>query len=76
MPFEDVEDVALTLDEATEFLGNYWSAHDVDEAEMVALQEAYFMAKEAAESAWKLESLLTHKGLEKILGRNCDEDSD
>lgn len=66
---EDVEDVALALEDATEFLGNYWSAHDLDEAEMVALQEAYFMVKEAAESAWKLENLLTHKSLEKILER-------
>lgn len=69
MPFEDLEDVALTLDEATEFLGNYWAAHGLDEAEMVALQEAYFMVKEAADAVWKLESLLEHKSLEKIMGR-------
>ena len=69
MPFEDVEDVALMLDDATEYLGNFWSAHYIDETGMVALQEAYFMVKEAAESVWKLESLLSHKSLEEILGR-------
>lgn len=69
MPFEDMEDVALTLDEATEYLGNYCPAHNVDEAGMVALLEAYFMVQKATDAVWKLESLLTHKSLEEILGR-------
>ena len=66
---EDMEDVALMLDEATEYLGNYWPAHNVDESGMVALQEVYFMVKKAADAVWKLESLLSHRELEKIMER-------
>lgn len=69
MPFEDMEDVALMLDDATEYLGNYWPAHDVDEAGMVALLEAHAKVKEAADAVWKLESLLSHRELEKIMER-------
>lgn len=69
MPFEDLEDVALMLDDATEHLGNYWPGHNVDEAGMVALLEAYGKVKEAADAVWKLENLLSHKSLEEILGR-------
>lgn len=66
---EDMEDVALALDEATEYLGNYWPSHSVDEAGMAALLEAHAKVKDAADAVWKLESLLTHKSLEEILGR-------
>ena len=76
MPFEDVEDVALALDEAVEFLGNYWLSHNVDEARKEALKEAYFMVKEAAESVWKLESLLERMELEKILGESRKNEED
>ena len=69
MPFEDMEDVALALDDAELFLGNYWPSHSVDEAGMVALLEAHAKVKEAADAVWKLESKLTHKSLEKILER-------
>lgn len=69
MPFEDMEDVALMLDDATEYLGNHWPAHNMDEAGMVALLEACGKVKEAADAIWKLESLLSHKSLEEILGR-------
>ena len=69
MPFEDMEDIALMLDEATEYLGNLWPAHNMDEAGMVALLEAYGKVKEAADAVWKLESLLSHRGLEKIMER-------
>ena len=67
MPFKDMEDVALMLDDATEYLGNYWPGHDVDEAGMVALLETCGKVKEAADAVWKLESLLSHKSLEKII---------
>lgn len=66
---EDMEDVALVLDDAEQFLGNYWPAHSVDEAGMVALLEAHAKVKDAVAAVWKLESLLTHKSLEEILGR-------
>lgn len=64
---KDVEDVALMLDEAARFLGNYWPEHRVDRDGMVALQETYSIVKEAADAVWKLESLLTHIDLEKLL---------
>ena len=70
MPFEDMEDVALALDDAEQFLGNYWPSHSVDEAGMVALLEAHAKVKEAADAVWKLEDLLEHKSLEEILGRS------
>lgn len=66
---EDMEDVALALDDAEQFLGNYWPSHSVDEAGMVALLEAHAKVKEAANAVWKLEHLLTHRELEKILER-------
>ena len=65
--FKSVQDVALTLDEAEKYLGNYWPRHGVDMADMVALQETYGKVKEAAAAVWKLESLLTHTDLEKLL---------
>lgn len=66
---EDMEDVALALDDAEQFLGNYWPAHSVDVAGMVALLEAHGKVKDAADAVWKLESLLSHRELEKILER-------
>ncbi len=66
---EDMEDVALALDNAEQFLGNYWPSHSVDEAGMVALLEAHAKVKQAADAVWKLESLFTHKELGKILER-------
>lgn len=66
---EDMEDVALALDDAEQFLGNYWPAHNMDEAGMVALLEAHAKVKEAADAVWKLENLLTHRELEKIMER-------
>ena len=66
---EDMEDVALALDDAEQFLGNYWPSHSVDEAGMVALLEAHARVKEATDAVWKLESLLSHRELEKILER-------
>ena len=71
--FEDLEDVALALDEAVQFFGNCWPEHAVDVVGMGALLEAYGKVKEAADAAWKLESLLDHKALEKILGDTCDD---
>lgn len=71
--FEDLEDVALALDEAVQFLGNYWPEHAVDVVGMGALLEAYGKVKKAADAVWKLGSLLDHKALEKILGDTCDD---
>jgi len=67
--FEDLEDVALALDEAVQFLDNYPPEHAVDVVGMGALREAHAKVKEAADAVWKLESQLTHKSLEKILER-------
>ena len=77
MPFEDMEDVALTLEEAEEFLGNYWPGHDVGgEQGMVLLQESYEKVRDAANAVWKLESLLEHKALDRILAPYGQKDGE